>query len=187
MINSHNQLSNEELVCFKYKFVLPNNVTASLIFDSSSTSSQINYDYEYQVAGERRNRSKLVVKQRVHLNYQAGVITDTLNVSFEIINPENKGKEFFLGADISPNSHMFLDIDYKRNGDGNFEIFEVRKGVTLLYSSDENEKNQLIKIAESPVDIETIIECKYGKFDIPLAMSDAKERLFINISENHST
>lgn len=178
--------NEQQLVNFKYKFNLENGVKAALIFDSHcSEQSVINYDYNYTKMKGRRN-VELVIEQNVHAHYIEGIITDNFNVTYHIINPSNLGKIYFLGVDISTDSKVFLDISYKKNELGDFCISEIRKGIQLIYSADSNDDKSILSQIVSPLDIETVIKNKSGYFEIPLAMSDSEDRLFITVNENHS-
>jgi hypothetical protein len=176
-------LGLDDILAFKYKFELKNNVKASLVFDShNSAESHINYDYSYTKTKGRRD-VELIVEQRVHAKYSNGVLKDVLNVTYNIINPKNLGREFMFGIDVSTNSKVFLDINYTRNLDGNYAINEIHKGSLLIYSATENNDTGLLNTVESPLDIETVIVNKHGCLNVPIAMTESDERLFIDISE----
>lgn len=167
---------------YRYAFPLKNEVEATLIFDAESNEHTLNYSYEFTKRDGRK--AVLTVKQRVHVNYVEGKIAPVLNVTYEIINHENAGKQEFLGVDISQDHRVFLELSYKRDkGGSDYVLDEIRKGITLIYSAQDKSENELVKPIESPLNILTSIANDYGEYLIPLCMGNDGKNIVVSESQ----
>jgi len=171
----------DELLCYRYSFMLPHEVKASLIFDSMSSSHTINYEYSHV---ELDNDAPVyTVKQKVHVNYKKGELTELINVSYEVFNHSKAGKQFFLGVDISKDHHVFIDIDYKRTADGKYSISEIRKGISVIYSEGGSGAD-LMSLVVSPLNIATVLSAPGYSVKVPICRVEG-EPAFIEISVNN--
>ena len=163
--------NTEELINYRHKFTLDNNVKLQLIFDNQSHSQRAIY---YHQVHKREGRLPIItLKQYAYVDYNKGIMSDKLNLTYEVINHQNRGVSFFAGVDISKDSQIFLDINYLRNSEGDYVIDEIFKGAQCIYDAKENQDTStLIKPAESPLDILTIIKPTYGSISIPLCLVD---------------
>lgn len=154
----------------KYQLNLENDVTFTFQYSPISCEQTLSYAKEMHEMKDKRNRL-LTIKQVAIIDYNNGTIADEFNLTYEIINHENKGKEFYLGIDISANSHIFIDITFIRKED-HFTIKTIHKGVTCLYDIEDETDLSLMKPVNSPINIPSNIEIKYNQMEIPFAYND---------------
>lgn len=172
--------NNEDDVSYCFELTLKENVKFKLNFGEGQ-SQRATYFYQLHQKLDRRT-PLLTVKQYAYINYDHGRITDKLNLTYEIINHQNKGVKFFAGVDISENSQVFLDIVYQYNQHGYYVIHTIHKGINCIYDASEPEQeNALMQAIESPLNIMTVIEPKYGSISVPLCLTDDEKEVFIEI------
>jgi len=172
----------KEYQSYRFQFELANDVRATLVYDNSAEAHTLNYDYTYQQKSDRK--SLLTIIQRVHTNYSNGVINDQIDVTYEIVNHEKRGKKYLAGLDVSPNSKIFLEFKYERDDD-KYVLTEIIKGMDLLYDKSDVKNNSLVMLRESPINITSELIIEFGRFNIPLCKTESGESKFILLSENY--
>jgi hypothetical protein len=178
MKNTLTETSNE-LPDYQHTLTLEDDVKLMLKHDSLTHTQKAIYTHE-SFKGQNKRRPTLTIKQRIVIDYDKGIMADNINITFEITNHENRGKEFFLGVDISKDSKVFLDINYQKKDD-NYVITEIHKGASCIYSESEN-KDSLMIPAQSPINILTSINIKYGELNIPTVTSSESYGIKIPVS-----
>ena len=156
---------------YNYNLDLERGVNLNLHIFSPEEQRWI-FSYEQLEYDEREGRKKTLVfrnKYKVVANYQKGLLSDTLDITMDMVWPERRGKVFTWGLDISPNSKLFVEFKYKRMPEGHFRLKTIIAGAGKRFDVEGDESgNALLKKVELPVPINDIIECDLNKcFNVP--------------------
>ena len=142
--------------------------------------------FNHNYKGEEGEKGKPIITNETKLivDYKDGISQNcelTMNVYF----PERLEKEYFVGVDISPNSHHFLQFLYKKQNNG-FLMDEIRVGVDKTIKRDEmlemknQDKQGLVKLAvfDFPFPLKDLILNDYGKYEVPFLNKENEESFF---------
>lgn len=73
--------------------------------------------YVQELSGEKKTRRKqyeLVADMKFIFGYAGGIISEA-EINIDLNFPLRKQKEYYVGVDISPEAHYFIEIAYKRS------------------------------------------------------------------------
>ena len=134
------------------------------------------------VATYRREGSRkpvVTVKSKCKLDYQDGTMAAEVEVTVEIKNHEKRGREFLLGVDVSPDSHLFLTLNYQQR-ESELVLTEIIRGAcdVIWSAEDMKEANALIQPAEAPLFIPDRLVLRYGHYEYPVKVLDGTDGVF---------
>lgn len=93
---------------------LPNDLRLTILLYSHEEQRFV---YEHELPNLfPKTQSKTWCKYRFNVYYEKGDLKE-LEISMEIINRDKRGKEYYLGVDISPGSKLFVQFFYNPEGD----------------------------------------------------------------------
>lgn len=180
--SSDKKMNKEEK---QYKIELPWGDEAVLnIHLFNSSEHRWKFKHRYTESGEKIGEPKIVNNLSLLVDYLDGV-SQECELNMDIIRPENRGKVFFAGVDISPNSHIILGITYEKQESGIYLMTKVdmgRHGVINL----KNEKGGLIKAVDFPFPVKDRIENESGFYYVPFLERTGRESSF-RFPENYIT
>ncbi len=155
----------------EYKSVLhlENNVKLIQLFFSHQEHRWI-YEYVFRKWAEQtlskqsveRGDLELYNNVKIIVDYTDGLFTG-IEVTMEIVNPRNRGKKFFTGVDISPNSKVFLNLKYKQIKDDEWALDKIEKGAQTIYNSDEESQNLPVLPVDTPFPLYDRLKEEHGK------------------------
>jgi len=109
------------------------------------------------------------------VNYDSGHAQDC-NLTMDITRPDKRGKQYFVGVDISKGSHLFAEFVYGKEGDL-YRIKEVDLGIHGKVDLDSLEKG-LVKQIDFPFPLKDQIENEFGIYRVPFLKNDEQTAFF---------
>lgn len=157
---------------YKYDFTLQSDVNLTLYLFSHEEHRRI---YKYILRNHKVGDYELYNELTVAVDYESGKISDKLEITMDIVNPEKRGKKFYVGVDISPGGRIFHQFIYKRKGD-DFQLSELIIGASNRFSLEDMKGDELIKSADMPFPVLDVIKKEFGEFKIPFIHADGDIR-----------
>ena len=100
----------------------------------------------------------------------------------DITRPDKKGKEFFLGVDISKDSHLYIEFVYEK-GERLYRMKSVQMGARKRIDLDELGEG-LVRQANFPFPLKDCIENEHGVYQFPFLKNDG-EIAFFEFPDNY--
>jgi len=86
------------------------------MFNDTEHTWTFKYRYVHPKKDEGLEKLALVNRIALVVDYNGG-IAQGCNLAMDIVRPDKRGKEFFLGVDISEGSRLFAEFTYEKQGD----------------------------------------------------------------------
>jgi len=130
---------------------------------------------------ENSLRVALSNNMMIRVDYKDGVM-DSLGIDMDIINHTNRGRKFFFGVDVSPNSRIFLELKYKLAEDGKeWKLSEMRKGSEVI-TIGETGGDLPVRFIETPFPMSDRFDIDGGHLAIPFLSDEGSiEEIYIPV------
>ncbi len=153
------------------KFKLKNDVTLKQLLFSHEEYRWI-YEYLFVKKVQKSRLPALSNTVKIIIEYHKGILSN-LEVTMDIINHKNRGKKFVAGADVSANSHVFLQVCYRLSDDKKaWIVTEITKGVNQIWDEKDEHDQLPIRVIKLPFPIQDRIEIDYGSIMVPFLTND---------------
>jgi hypothetical protein len=159
-------MSNKDLPReYEFKLELANNSSLEMLMFSEMEHRWIFKNrYSHPKSQKVREKPTLINDTTLVVNYVEGVAKE-INLVMDITNLDKRGQEYYLGVDISPNSHLNLEFIYERMGDL-FRMKTLVWGVGKSVEIDSLGKG-LVKPIDFPFPIKDRVENEFGIYRVP--------------------
>lgn len=131
--------------------------------------------YEYTHAIREGRVVVLDNKQKLVVNYTYGDISTDVVLSMNITNYKRRGKEFFLGVDVSENSKLYIEFHYKKIGD-TLKLARIEQGAFKIF--DLENSAGIIKPVNFPYTVMDKIPLYHGYYPVPFMRLDGGDGTF---------
>lgn len=176
-------MSKQKLLRREYNIPLKLDSGAELnILLFSQTEHRWLFNNRY-IRKENDNRGKVILTNETILtvDYYSGVAKD-LELRMNIYRPDKRGKEFFLGVDISEGSHLYAQFFYEKK-DNYYRMKKAdfgRHGSLNIEELVQSKNDQLIKQIEFPFPfpLKDRIDNEYGSYKVPFLKNNGEIAFF---------
>jgi len=148
----------------EYKIELPYGEASLDIFLFSNIEHRWIFTHNY-VKKENNRDSRVILTNKTCLvvNYDQGKVSG-IELSMDIKRPDKRGQVYWLGIDISPDSHSFLEFGYEKQGNL-FRMKTIQAGVGNRFDLDSvlNSEVPMGKL-EFPFPLKDRVENEFGEY-----------------------
>ncbi len=124
------------------------------------------HNYLKRETDDGRSKPMLTNKTRLVVNYDDGIAAG-IELSMDIKRPDKRGKVYWHGLDISPESHLFVEFCYEKQGEL-FRMKTIQTGIGKRFDLEELSKGNLpVKPIEFPFPLRDRVEHELGDYNIP--------------------
>lgn len=116
----------------------------------------------------------LINTTKLCVNYDDGN-AGKIELTMDLVRPPLRGKVKWLGVDISPGSHMFIEFKYHKR-ENEYVLAEAIIGVGKRVNFDT--ESDSVQFSEFPFPIATRIKSDFGMYKIPFLNMDDKLAYF---------
>ncbi|MBI3334773.1 hypothetical protein HYZ97_04775 [Candidatus Pacearchaeota archaeon] len=135
-----------------------------LLFNGEEHRWIFSHNYTHPARPQPGKVPRLINATTLVVNYDKG-IAQGINLSMKIERPDKRGKAFYLGIDVSPESYYFIEFEYEKQGDlFRMSSIEPRLGQKIRLDS---LGEGLVKPVQFPFPLEDRVKKEHGEYKVP--------------------
>lgn len=149
-----------------------------LLFNDIEHRWIFTHNYLKRQSAERNAQPILTNKSCLVVNYNLGQVSG-IELSMDIKRPDKRGQVYYLGVDISPNSHMFVEFKYEKQGEL-FRMKSIQTSTSQRVDLDALAKSQVpMKKFEFPFPLKDRVERELDGYKVPFMQNNGVESFFV--------
>ncbi len=164
----------------EYKISLPQGEARLdiLLFSDVEHRWIFTHNFLKRQSEERNAQPILTNKTCLVVDYDRGIVSG-MELSMDIKRPDKRGQVYWLGIDISPESHLFVEFKYEKQGDL-FRMKTIKTGVGQIFNLDSlAESNLPRRPFEFPFPLKDRVERDAEGYKVPFLKNDGTAAYFI--------
>jgi len=148
-----------------------------LLFNNADHRWIFTHNYLNRESEKINAKPSLTNKTCLVVDYNNGIVSE-IEISMDIKKHDKRGKEYWLGMDISLGSHLFVEFKYEKKGEL-FKMKTILTGAGNRFDLDSLTESQLpLRPFEFPFPLKDRIENEHGIYKVPFLTNSNVESFF---------